>query len=103
MRTSATRTSSICSLTPESTSGRASLANPGSTPFTKIDTPPASAASTVGVIIPSSTTPYGYCRNTGPEDSTLMPARSMPCMSPSASNRRSSAMAEWMMASGFSA
>ena len=44
MSTSATRTSSIRSLTPESTRGRASLANPGSTPLTKRETPPSTAA-----------------------------------------------------------
>ena len=57
MSTSATRISSMRSLTPESASGRASLANPGSTPLTKRDTPPATAASTTGAIIDSSTTP----------------------------------------------
>ena len=54
------------------------MANPGSTPLTKMETPPSLAASTVGVIIPSSTTPKGYCRKTGPDETTLMPALSMP-------------------------
>ena len=86
------------SLTPDSTSGSASLANPGSTPFTKMETPAFSAAAMTGAARGSSGA--GYCSITGLEETTLMPAARKRSRSVSASKMRSSAMAVCTMQSG---
>ena len=57
---------------PERTSGSASLAKPGSTPFTKIETPALSAAAMTGAAMASPGS--GYCSMTGLDETTLMPA-----------------------------
>ena len=64
------------SLTPESTSGSASLANPGSTPLTKMETPAFSAAAMTGAA--SGSSGAGYCSITGLEETTLIPAARKP-------------------------
>src|SRR6266545_4639667 len=72
------RTSSMRSEMPVTTSGSQSLAKPGSMPLTHRLTSPSSAAWCTGSIIDAGITPSGYCRNTGPLDTTLMPARRIP-------------------------
>ena len=88
---------------PVSASGSASLAKPGSIPLTHSDAPPAAAASRTTADIEGSTTPSGNCRNTGPLETTSMPARKKRARSAIASSRRLSAIAVWTMQSGFSA
>src|SRR5829696_1639983 len=97
------RTSSIRSLMLVSVSGSQSLAKPGSMPLTHSDTPASSAAWRTPADISSGTTPSGYCRNTGLDDTTLTPARSRRSRSVSASKMRLSAMAVCTTQSGSSA
>src|SRR5579863_1796603 len=91
------------SLMPVMTSGSQSLAKPGSMPFTHSDTPAPVAALRRGSVISAGTTPSGYCRNTGPLDTTLAPARRILSRSARASGRRWSAMAVCTTQSGASA
>ncbi len=87
------RTSSMRSQTEVRTSGSQSLAKPGSTPLTNSDAPPACAAASIGPSSSLGTTPYGYCRNTGQLDTTLMPAARNLVRSAIASGSRLSAIA----------
>ncbi len=86
------------SLTPDRTRGSASLANPGSTPLTNMETPAFSAAAMTGAA--SGSSGAGYCNITGLEDTTLMPAARKRSRSDKASKIRSSAMAVCTMQSG---
>ena len=97
------RTSSIRSETLVMTSGSQSLANPGSTPLTKMEALPAAAASRIGSASGVAISPTGNCRKTGLLDTTLIPRRRKPARSSSASVKRSSAIAVCTMQSGSSA
>lgn len=87
------RTCSMRSLMPVTASGSTSLAKPGSMPLTKIDAPPAAAASRTGSDISGGTTPSGNWRNTGLLETTFTPARRMRHRSSIASMIRTSAIA----------
>ena len=83
-----------------STSGSTSLAKPGSMPFTCSEALPAAAALVSFSSMSSGMTPYGYCRNTGPLDTTLMPAARNSSKRSSAPNGSASVIAVCTMQSG---
>ncbi|CFE87511.1 Uncharacterised protein [Mycobacterium tuberculosis] len=68
------RICSMLSQVPANAIGNRSLAKPGSMPFTYRLEFPARAASCKGLMISSGITCHGYCKNTGPLPTILIPA-----------------------------